>query len=420
LTGDRLLPPAHLCHGYTADTKMLQAGQLALVDEQGAVPVLGHCLDGNRNGHPAIRETFLLAQQHLPLPSDVLLISDRGTCSVEHLARLHRHGYAALCPAQWQDFRARYDAHAEQLHWQPASFLSLEQQRRRATNSSLPREHYELAVLRHTLTDPTNQQAIPARLIFVYSTADESACRQRRQQNIATIQAGLTALQAKLQRGHPRCTAASITRHVVRLLGKKAAARYCTWQLVPLTAAEQAALPPPANGHRRPRHRLEWALDAAAAQADERYDGLAVLITTAPQTHSADRLFSQYKQQNYVELLHHQWKTPLAVSPVFLKSPRRVEALVCLLQVALQAYQVLERLYRQRVPPEEAAAERRLTAERLLRIFGVYGLLVTETVVGRVVHPTRLSNRQRQILNRLGFPTPAHILAGRLPPQPSG
>ena len=34
---------------------------------------------------------------------------------------------------------------------------------------------------------------------------------------------------------------------------------------------------------------------------------------------------------------HHPWKTPLAVGPVFLKSPRRVEALVCLMQVALTA-----------------------------------------------------------------------------------
>src|SRR5262245_11954275 len=45
-------------------------------------------------------------------------------------------------------------------------------------------------------------------------------------------------------------------------------------------------------------------------------------------------------------------KTPLAERPVFLKSPRRVEALVTLLQIALQAYQVLERRYRQTVPAE--------------------------------------------------------------------
>jgi Domain of unknown function (DUF4277) len=419
-TGDQLLPPAHLCHGYTADRKMIQAGQLAIVDDRGAVPVLGHCLDGNRNGHPAIRETFLLAQQHLPLPSDVLMISDRGTCSVEHIARLHRHGYAALCPAQWQAFRALYDANVDQLHWQRASFLSIEQQRRRTSHSTLPHEHYELAVLRHTLTDPTNQQEIPARLIFVYSTADERECRQRRQQNIAQIQAGLAALQAKMQRGHPQCTAASITRQVVRLLGKKEAARYFTWQLLPLTPEEQNALPPPTTGHRPPTQRLEFTFDPAAAAADERYDGLAVLLTTAALTKSADLLFSQYKQQNYVELLHHQWKTPLAVSPVFLKSPRRVEALVCLLQVALQAYQVLERLYRQNVPPEEAQAEKRLTTERMLRIFQVYGLYVAQTSVGRVVHTTRLSNRQQQILNRLGFPTPAQILTRILAPPPSG
>ena len=53
--------------------------------------------------------------------------------------------------------------------------------------------------------------------------------------------------------------------------------------------------------------------------------------------YSGDRLFTMYKEQNYVETLHHQWKTPLAVRPVFLKSPRRVEALVCLMQIALTA-----------------------------------------------------------------------------------
>lgn len=149
-------------------------------------------------------------------------------------------------------------------------------------------------------------------------------------------------------------------------------------------------------------------------------DGLAGLITTASRTQSADLLFSQYKQQNYVELLQQQGKTPLAVSPVFLKSPRRVEALVCLLQIALQAYQVLERLYRQSVPRAEAVSEKRLTAERMLRIFRVYGLLVTRTAVGRVVHTTRLSNRQQQILHRLHFPTPAQILTRKLRPPPFG
>jgi transposase len=414
------LPPAHICHGYTANSKMIQAGQVAIVDDRGAVPVFLHCLDGNRNGHPAIHQTFDLLRQHLPLPESLLMISDRGTCSIEHIARLHRHGHQVLCTAQWQDYRALYDAHAEQLHWHQASFLSSEQQRRRRTDSALPRDHYELAVLRHTFVDPTDQHEFDGRLIFAYSTADERESRQRRHANIAKIQAGLETLQAKLLRGHPQCTTESISKQVQQLLGNKQVGRYFRWQLVSLTAAEQAALPQPKSGHRRASHRLEFHLDSGAAQQDERYDGLSVLLTTASRQCSADQLFTKYREQNYVELLHHQWKTPLAVSPIFLKSPSRVEALICLLQLALQAYQILERLYRQSVPNEASQPEQRTTAESLLRIFNVYGLLVTQGAVGRVVYTTRLSNRQRQILQRLHFPTPAQTLTRILQPEPSG
>jgi transposase len=143
-------------------------------------------------------------------------------------------------------------------------------------------------------------------------------------------------------------------------------------------------------------------------------------VTTAPGTQSADVLFSQFKEQNYVELGHHQWKTPLAVRPVFLKAPRRVEALVCLMQVALTAYQLLERFYRQSVSAEAERAEQRQTAEALLREFRGYGLIERRTRLGRVVQATRLSARQQQILRQLRFPTPAQLLAQVLPPLPHG
>ena len=39
-------------------------------------------------------------------------------------------------------------------------------------------------------------------------------------------------------------------------------------------------------------------------------------------TKSADTLFTEYKQQPYVELTHHQFKTPLQVRPIFLKIGR--------------------------------------------------------------------------------------------------
>jgi hypothetical protein len=274
-------------------------------------------------------------------------------------------------------------------------------------------------VVRHELLDPETKQAIPCRVLFVFSTADQQVCRQTRDQAIAKIRAGLEQLAATVQRGHPATTQASIERRVAKLLGRQSAARYFRWEWLPLAPAEQAALPPPSRGCRRPTQRFIFHYDASAAAADAAYDGYAALVTTAPITRSADQLFTYFKQQNYIELLHHQWKTPLAVRPVFLKSPERVEALLCLLQIALTAYQVLERLYRQRVAVDAPRSEQRKTSEALLHQFRGYGLLVCQTRLGRVVYATRLTTTQRNILYQLSFATPAQILSRKLRPPPT-
>jgi transposase len=419
LRGDGQLAPAHISHGYLTDAHMIQVGLTAAVDNLGALPVFSQCLDGTCHGRRAIREQFALLQQHLPLPDKLLMVSDRGTFSADHVGRLHRNGYHVLCSMNWGDYQAIYDQHATTLRWQTASFLSREQQRRRKSQSSLPHEEYRLAVLKHTLTDPSTHEALPGRLIFVHSSADEKGSCQRRQDNIAKIKAGLEAIAKRVQRGHVRCTDATVRRSVEKLFGKRAAARYFRWELIPLTAAEKAALPPP-EPCCQPRYRFEFTFDEAAAAADARYDGLSVLLTTAPRQRSADALFTEFKQQIGVELLNHQFKTPLAVRPVFLKSPQRVEALVSLMQIALQVYQVLERRYRQTVAADASPTEQHTTAETLLRHFRVYGLLVTHENVGRVVFATRLTSRQRQILNQLSLPTPAQTLRRLLQPVPTG
>jgi transposase len=421
VTASADFPPAHITYGHgAADVKLVQVGVTAVVDEHGALPVFSQPLDGNQNGHPAIAEQFQLLGAYLPPPPDLLLVSDRGTFSAAHVAQLYRQGCHALCSVPWSDYRALFDQHRDHLHWLPASYLSREQQRRRHTDSTLPREHYELAVLRHALADPETGEGIPGRVLFVFSTADQKVGRQNRAKTIAALQAGLEQLAASVQRGHHRTTLQSVARRVAKLFGDKAARHYFRWELLPLTTAEQAQLPPPARGCRRPTHRFVFQFDAALAEADAAYDGYSALVTTAPLSKSADTLFTYFKQQNYLELLHHQWKAPLAVRPLFLKSPTRVEALLCLLQLALTAYQLLERLYRQSVAADAPAADQRLTAESLLRHFRVYGLLIQRCPIGRVVYATRLTSRQRQILGQLGFSTPAQILSRKLPHDPSG
>lgn len=418
-TPSTAFPPAHITHGYAAsNAKMIHAGLCSVVDDLGAVPIYGHTLSGNHNGKTGIAQQFDLLHKYLQ-PEPLLMISDRGTYSAAHVARLHHAGHAALCSVPWSDFKSLFHEHRERLFWNNASYLSVEQKRRREGNSALPKERYELAVLRHQLTDPDSGDVIPCRVIFVFSSADQKVCQAERARSIAKIRAGLEKIAQSVARGYTAWhDPVQIHRRVVKLFGQRGAARYFRWELVPLSAAEQTALPRPGRGCRRPTHRFVFHFDAAAAQSDAADDGYAALLTTAPLTRSADTLFTEFKQQCYVEQGHHQWKTPLAVRPFFLKSPERIEALVYLLKIALTAYHLVQRLYRQAIADDAPVAEKRMTTESIFRAFHVCPLVKEMIPLGCVVHPVQLTQRQRRILDLLKFPTPAQTIARRLPRYP--
>ena len=142
------LPPAHITQGRPMsdapkDVQMIHAGLCTVVDEWGALPIFGHTVGGNENGHTAVAEQLALLKKHLR-PPELTLISDRGTFAAGHLLRLSDAGYSAIAAAPWDDFRPLFDEQWNQLTRSKASYLSLEQQRRR-TQGNLPQEHYELA-----------------------------------------------------------------------------------------------------------------------------------------------------------------------------------------------------------------------------------------------------------------------------------
>ena len=57
-------------------------------------------------------------------------------------------------------------------------------------------------------------------------------------------------------------------------------------------------------------------------------------VATVPPQSSADEFFTQFKQQTYCEQVNSQFKGPLAVWPVFLHSPLRIETLMFLMVIA--------------------------------------------------------------------------------------
>ena len=424
IRSDSDLAAAHITKGRATDdapkgSVMVHAGICTMVDEFGPLPFFGHTVDGNQNGRTAVDEQLGLIRKHLQL-NRMTMFSDRGTFSVGHLFRLKDIDSHAVCSAPWGEFKEQFKKHCKTLVWKTASYLSMEQQRRRKSGSELPHEHYELAVLRHTLRDDDCGREINCRLIFVFSPADQKVVRKQRQQQLDRIREGLEKTQRNVARGGPYSDEESVAKRMSRLLDGKDAEQFFTWKLVKLTKRELKKLPPAGRGCRKPTHRFEFTFDTKAVKAAEKDDGYSVIVTTVPQQQaSADALFTKFKQQNYSEQVNRSFKGPLAVRPLFLHTPERVEALVFLLLAVLMLYYLLLRLYRQSVPADASAKEQRTTTETILQAFSSYCLLIHRTRLGREVQPTRLTTRQREILNQLGFSTPAQILSQRLPRPPT-
>jgi len=422
---DRLLP-AHITKGRAMEdapkgTKMIHAGLCTCVDRLGPLPLFGHTVDGNQNGHTAVAEQFALMHPQLKLP-ELTMFSDRGTFSVGHLARLQAANFYAVCSVPWDEVRELFDQERKRLMFKKASYLSIEQQRRRKRKreNELPLEHYELAVTAYTWKDEESKQLVPSRVIFVFSTADQKVVRGQRQKQIEKLQVGLAKLQDSVAQGHRSTDPQSVSRRVNKLFGTKQAARYFTWEMTALTPQEQSQLPRPKLGCKKPTHRFTFRFDEAAVKHDEQYDGYSALVTTVPRTQgSADQLFTKFKQQNYSEHVNHIFKGPLSVHPVFLHTPERVEALVFLLMFTLTLYFLIQRMYRQSLPTDAPVKEQRTTTQTILKAFSNYTVLIHHTRLGREVQPTRLTSRQRQLLQHLGFPSPAKILSQRLPRAPT-
>ena len=421
IPSDDELPAAHITKGRRMEDaahggRMVHAGLCTLVDEFGPLPIYGHTVSGNQNGRTAVAEQFALLVKHLQ-PPELTMISDRGTYSIVHLARMKNEGFDALCSAPWDDFRPLYDQHCKKLKWNRASYLSIEQQRRRK-QGDLPQEHYELAVVRHRLTDPETKRDFPVRVIFVFSSADQKVTRKQRTRQIEDIQAELEKIQKSVAGGNRNTDPASITRRVERVFGKKRAAKYFSYEMIPLTKKQQAKLPLPSRGRTRPTHRFEFGFDKKLLKQDEPYNGLNVLVTTSMQR-SSDELFTKFKQQTYAEHANHIFKGPLSVRPVFLQNAHRVEALVFLMMMSLTLYFVLQRTYRATCEQDAPTRERRKTTRTILSEFAVFVVLITRKRTGRIVQPLQPSPEQRSLLQRLGLSTPAQLLSHRLPRPPS-
>lgn len=99
---------------------------------------------------------------------------------------------------------------------------------------------------------------------------------------------------------------------------------------------------------------LAWSIDSAALADAERTDGLYTLATNIPKAEStANTVFLDYKRQTDAERRFSDWKSPLQVRPIFLKSNKRVVGLVFIMAIALLIFSLIEREARRKLPEGE-------------------------------------------------------------------
>ena len=98
LRSDGSLKPAHITKGRAwTMPPTARSGLSVHVDEYGPLPLFGHTIDGNQNGHTSVQEHLALMGQHLPTIKGTL-ISDRGTYLIGHLLWLKAPVAKPSCP----------------------------------------------------------------------------------------------------------------------------------------------------------------------------------------------------------------------------------------------------------------------------------------------------------------------------------
>jgi len=96
------------------------------------------------------------------------------------------------------------------------------------------------------------------------------------------------------------------------------------------------------------KHTLTWAFDQTAINAETATDGWYALLTNLPVAEAdAAEVLRRYKGQEAVERRYAAFKGPLAVAALYLKSNRRIAALITVICVALLIFCLIERQVRQ-------------------------------------------------------------------------
>jgi len=338
--GGAVTPKVGFNKDHRPDCKQIVFGLNITAD--GHVPLSYRLYDGNQADVATHRPNWEALRKLLET-EEFIYVADSKLCALETLAHIAERGglFITVMPRNFQEVRQFLEAvrAGEEIDWQ-----------HRYEKSNSRKKTERITYLIHEGQSTRDGY----RLLWVHSSskaAQESKARERR---LEQAEEKLSALSEKLNAYHLK-TREQIERQVEKIqAGCAGLIRVEILEQRHTERLKRGRGRPGANSHYEERqschYRLQWQRDEDAISQARRTDGLFPLVDNTEL--APVEVLRTYKQQPYLEKRFHTTKSVLEVAPVFLKTPRRIEAMVFLYFIALMLVSLLERTIRAQMHQE--------------------------------------------------------------------
>jgi transposase len=268
-----------------------------------------------------------------------LIVGDSKLVSFDNLRQMIAAGVRFIAPASKTYIAAEVLAGCDWHAAAPVDYVA----DRDAAKPAQRRGSYRVLEDTWTMPPPSRSRhaGLPLRRVFVWSSADAEAAAAARSKKLDRARTDLDALARGLG-GRHYATAEQVRARLTTIAAKRRVGAYLRTEV----GVDRAGKPT-----------LDWRLDPAVLQAEAATDGWYCLLTNLdPPDADAGQVLARYKGQEVVERRYGTFKGPLAVAPVFLKSNRRIEALLSVICLALLIFCLIERQARRAIAPDTKIA----------------------------------------------------------------
>ena len=318
------------------DLKQIQTGLGVTAD--GGIPVFHRAFDG-RAGEVNQVVGAMESLRKMCEPRQFLLVGDTKLVSYGNVVAMTRAGMTFIGPASKAYVDAEALRAANGMELRAVDYVA----QRDAAKAPEDRGRYRVGEDTWPMAPAKAKkgETITLRRIFVWSSADAGAAAKSRAKKLERAREDLDALARGLGgRHYPNVD------KVAARLAVIAAKRRVGDYLRHTVGVDSSAKPT-----------LEWRFDQAALDHEAATDGWYCLLTNLGLAEAdAGEVLVRYKGQEVVERRYGNFKGPIAVAPIFLKSNRRIEALLTVICLALLIFCLVERQVRQAIAPETTMA----------------------------------------------------------------